>query len=121
MRELLRALDAFPEDVAEEITDELHEAAQPVAVTARARALTNITNMPRSPEWAAMRIGVAKRAATVWVAPQLRGNRTPGRGRPNLATKLMDEAMQPALEENTDKVVKRLDDMVDRIADHHGF
>jgi len=117
LKELDRAFAAISKDVRDDFVGELQEAAQPVALGARSRALTEIRNMPRTPEWAAMRIGVAKRNVSVWVAPQLRGGRNK---RPNLAPLLLD-AMESAAEENRDRIIGRIDDMLDRIADHHGF
>lgn len=119
LRELTRAFKEIPEEIVEEMTWELLEAANPVKMEAQDLAVTQITNMPRSPEWAAMKLGVSRRQGVVWMAPALRGGR--GRKRPNLADLLMGRSMEPALEHNQDKVVDRIDDLIDRIADNHGF
>ena len=51
---------------------ELQEAADPVRKLSEQLILGELVNMPRTPAYADMRIGVAKRASTVYVAPEWR-------------------------------------------------
>ena len=82
----------------------LRELAEPIRSLAQSRALTSIRNMPRSPQWAEMRTGVA---------PVARGTRGRGRrGRPALAGRLLDRAMIPALEQHQAAVVQKYDRML---------
>jgi hypothetical protein len=64
-----------------------------------------------------MRIGVTSKGA--YVAPKTR--RRGGSPRPNLATNLMNQAMLPALDDSADEVVARLERMLDRLDNTHGF
>ena len=122
LQELIRAFKTMPDDVVEEFTWELLEAAEPVRTAAQSKATTAPSNMVYSREWAAMRTGVSRRDTTVWVAPQLRGRKRIAPASAAAFTKAMQErALDPALEENTARIINRIDDMIDRIADHHGF
>lgn len=121
LKELSRDFKRMSKQLSDELTDELKEAAQVVADDAEELALTRIRNMPRSPRWAGMRIGVSRAQGMVYVVPAARSRRKPGRGRGNLADLLLDEAMDPAVEKNQQKVVGKLEDMLDRLADNNGF
>jgi hypothetical protein len=64
-----------------------------------------------------MRIGIGR--SIVYVAPIERGAKSRGderKRRPKFGTKLMDEAMEPALERNRAVVETRLDRMLDEVA-----
>lgn len=117
LRELQRDFKKMSKDLSKELRKELKEAAEPVRSSAEKLALGKIRNMPRSPDWAGMRTGVTARS--VYVVPSRR--RRGGSGRTNLATLLLERAMDPALQENEDKVVDRLDDMLGRLGDGYGF
>lgn len=119
LKELARAFKGISKDLSKELVQELRQAADPVKKEAEQLALTRIRNMPRTPEWAGMRIAVAKSRGTVTMYPQRR--RRGGSARPNLATLLMDEAMDPGLEHNQQKVINRIDGLLGRLGGEHGF
>ena len=122
LQELVRAFELMPAEVVEEFTWELLEAAEPVKLAAQAKAPTALRNMAYTREWAAMRVGVSRRDTTVWVAPQLRGRRqnSPA-SKAAFAKGIQERALDPALDENAGNVINRIDDMLDRIAQSHGF
>lgn len=119
LKELSRDFKRMSKELSDELVGELKDAAQVVADDAEQLALTRIRNMPRSPRWAGMRIGVSRAQGLVYVVPAARSKRRIKR--PNLAALLLDEAMDPAVEKNASKVVDRLDDMLGRIANGNGF
>lgn len=126
LNELVRTFKVMPDEVAEEFVWELEEAAGPVRLAAQAKALVSMRNMIHSREWAAMRVGIARRVpAHVWVAPQLRGGgrirKASARQKEVFTTHMQTRALDPALDENADKVIDRIDDLLDRVATHHGF
>lgn len=120
LKELTRAFNGMSKDIAQDLVWELEEAADPVRKTAEPLALTTIRNMPRSPRWATMKISVSKAKGAVAMFPASRRQRGSS-GRPNLADLLMDRAMDPALEANETEVVKKVDDLLERLGDEHGF
>jgi hypothetical protein len=98
------------------IRSELRHIAEPVARGAEQLALTSIRDMPRSPQWSKMRVGVTRNL--VYVAPRQKGTRGRGsRRRPNLADLLMGRAMEPALERNTPGIERHFDELLDQVAD----
>lgn len=119
LRELSRDFKRMSKDLSDELVGELKEAAQVVADDAEQLALTRIGNMPRSPRWAGMRIGVSRAQGLVYVVPAARSRRK--FKRPNLGQLLLAEAMDPAVEKNQQKVVERLEEMLDRLANSNGF
>ena len=122
LQELIRAFKLMPDEVVEEFTWELLEAAEPVRTAAQSKAATAPRNMVFTRQWSAMRTGVSRRDTTVWVVPSLRGRKRIAPASAEAFTKAVQErALDPALEENTDKIINRIDDMLDRIADSHGF
>lgn len=106
-------------DVHKELNDALRAAAQPVADEAEMLAMTRIRNMPRSPHWAGMRIGVSVARGVVYMVPAARSKRT--RKRPNFGELLLERAMDPALERNAAKIEHAVDDMLGRLAGDNGF
>ena len=55
--------------------------------------------------------------AIVYVAPIERGvGRGGPRSRPKFGTKLMDQAMQPALDHNQEQVARRVERLLDEVA-----
>jgi hypothetical protein len=119
LRELTRAFKKISKDLDKELTNELKEAAEPVRSGAEKLALGRIRNMPRSPHYAGMRVGVSKAQGAVYVVPAWR--RRGGSGRANLKTLLLERAMDPALEENQGEVLDKVDRMLGRLAGHQGF
>lgn len=117
LAELQRDFRKISKDLTKELRDELKEAAEPVREAAEQKALTGIRNMPRSPHWAGMRVGVAGRGM-VYVVPRAR--RRGGSGRANLKG-LLQEQMDAALDEKQREVLNGVERMLDRLAGHHGF
>ena len=120
LRELSRDFKRMSKDLSDDLTDALKEAADPVKETAQHLALSEIENMPASPHWARMRIGVSRAQGTVYMVPAAR-RRSSGRSRPNLATLLLDRSMDPALDKHSDEVVDRVDKMLGDLAGANGF
>lgn len=121
---LNRAFAAAGRAVKDDLRDALIESAEPVRADAKRLALQEITNIRETRRgrsaWSDMRVGVERGGSLVYVAPVERGVKTKGRqhlARPNLAPLLMDDAMEPALEQNRDKVARRLEQMLDEVAD----
>lgn len=116
--ELLRAFDAADRTLTRELRGRLREAAQPVADTAERLTASGppIRNLSPGDPWAGMRVGVTR--TLVYVAPKERGRRTkdrPGLGRPNLADRLMEDAMSPALDMHAADVEKSMDRLLDEV------
>ena len=118
LSELLRAFKGMDKALDRTLTKTLKKAAEPAAAQAEDFALGHIRNMPRSPHWAGMRIGVARRQGQVYMVPRAR--RRGGKGRPNLNPLLLAE-MEAAVEMKAADIEDALGNMVDDIADSHGF
>lgn len=114
--ELQRAFARASKELSDHLQQQLVDAAQPVADTAKRFALGRIRNMPRSPDWAEMRVGVARRQGDVYVVPfsRSRGGGKAKRARPNLAGLLMTRSLEPALDDQRDEIVRKVDQLVDR-------
>jgi hypothetical protein len=115
LRELQGSFKKYSAELSVELTNELKIVAEPVRRDATTLALGNIRNI--GGRWAQMRTGSTRSA--VYVAPRARRRR--GSPRPNLAPLLLQKAMEPALDQNTEKVYRGLEVMLDRIGDHAGF
>lgn len=119
LRDLQRAFARADKAVKEDLRDALMEAAQPVRMAAQHLAAAKIRNITEASPWSRMRVGVATNAI-VYVAPVERGIKSRGLGhrrRPNLAPLLMERALEPALEQNRSLVERRLEHMLDEVAD----
>lgn len=134
LRELNKAFNQAEKHVRGDLKGELHRVAVPVQLMAQRLAVTKIsglaaTNTTSGAEWAHMRIGATQ--TIVYVAPQQRGRLTKrnkrryargmGTGPPSFADLLMTKAMEPALNMNEGETVRRLEDMLDRLAFKNGF
>ena len=117
LRELQRDFRKIGGSLNKELKDELKKAADPVKVRAESLAVTKIRNMPRSPRWADMRIGVTGKG--VYMVPRARGRG--GSARPNLKGLLLDRSMDPALMEKQDEIVEGVGKMFDHLAGVNGF
>ena len=117
LKELNRAFARADRYVKREWRDTLKEAAEPVRRTAEIRAARNIRNI--GPWWSQMRVGVSSTA--VYVAPFQRGTRVAALRRRNLADLLMNRAMQPALDDNHERVYQRVNEMLDRMGHDWGY
>ena len=118
LAELNRAFRRISGDLDKELKDSLKKSAEPVATRATSLALGRISNMPRSPRWADMRIGVSGKA-TVYMVP--RAKRRGGSGRPNLKGLLLDQSMDPAVMEKQGEIIEGVGQMIDRLAGANGF
>jgi hypothetical protein len=110
---LLRAFAAADKTLRDDLKDALQEAAAPVRRAAQSKAVS----LGAGTDWSRMRVGAY--SSVVYVAPVERG--VQGRGnqrkrRPKFGTRLMDRAMQPALEQNKAEVERRLDGLIDEVA-----
>lgn len=119
LRELERAFKLYGRGLEKGVREVLEAAAEPVRSDAQSLALAEIprialpsTNIP----WHRMRVGVTRR--TAYVAPEQRGDKTRrgSRRRPKFATKLLSEAMEPALERNIPRVEQELGEALDDLA-----
>lgn len=117
LKELTRDFKKISKDLSKEITKDLKEAAEPVKAGAEPLALGQIRNM--TPKWAEMKIAVSNAKGTVIMVPA--SKRSVGSGRTNLKGLLLDRAMEPALEQNADKVKDNINDILGNIFDSHGF
>lgn len=113
--QLHAALKKADRDTRLGVRAELRDVARPVQQTAQSLALATISGMPRSPRWAAMRIGVTRNL--IYVAPRQKGTRGRRRRRPNLGDLLMSRAMEPALEQHRANVEHGFERALDRMAD----
>lgn len=120
LRELNRAFARLGKDVNREMRGELKKVAEPVASDAQQLAASRIRNI--GPRWSQMRVGVTQKL--VYVVPKQKGRlsrRNPKLKRPNMAPLLMTRALVPALHENEQRIVQRLENLLDRLADENGF
>lgn len=117
LRELERAFKLYGRGMEKGIREALEAAAQPVRSDAQTLALAEIPriSLPSTTvPWHRMRVGVTRR--TAYVAPEMRGDksRRGARRRPKFGTKLLEEAMEPALARNISRVE---DEFVDALND----
>jgi len=118
LRELERAFDRADRTVRNDMRDALAEAAAPVRRDAQSLAASQIRNVDSGDPWASMRIGVSRTIA--YIAPVergIKGRAGQRRRRPNLADLLMGRAMEPALDRNQENVARRVDQLIDEVAD----
>ena len=113
--QLIRAFNGIHDDIVQEFVWELQEAADP----ARKEATTLVHEMVnvRSP-YDRMKVGVAKGEKTVYIAPDWRAGG--GSPRPGMAPHL-HKRMKRAVDRNRVAVIRKIRQLCDRIADHHGF
>jgi len=121
LRELTRAFGKISKDLSDEVRDELLDAVEPVKERAEQLALSRIRNMPLSPDWADMRTGVSRARGVVFMVPAHRSRRRSNQKRPNLGDLLLDRAMDPALEQEADSIVRGVEHALDRLAHRNGF
>lgn len=91
-----------------DMNEALKSAGEPVRQDVESLAVSRIPKI--GIPWSRMRLGITKH--TVYVAPVQKGRTASGRGRPNLKTKLLDEAMAPALQRNSARVEREFEDAV---------
>lgn len=125
LADLNRALRRTSKDVRLGIRKEQRSIAEPVRAESEVLARGRISGVARGAQgggvdWSLMRTGLT--VDTIYVAPKQRGVKRRGdvgRRRPNLADRLMDDAMQPALRHHAGQLDDRVDAMLGRVA--NGF
>lgn len=124
MRELTAAFRKFSKDLSEDMVFELQEAADPVRkateqyITQGGGGFPGMRNMPLTPYYVGMRIGVSNAKGVVYIAPdwRARGSGTP---RGSLGTQLSGR-MQAAVEDKAEEVTRRMGHFLDTLADEWG-
>lgn len=121
LKELDTVLKHAPKDLRKEVLDTFKDVAEPVRLGAERLAYGHgisgrLTGLRPGDKWGQMRIGFSSRDAVVYVAPRQRGSNSWPMKRRNFGPLLLDEAMIPALEENTDLIEKRVGDALDDLA-----
>lgn len=111
LAEMQRAFRVADRSLSRELRSSLREVAEPVRSDAEHLASAAIPRI--GVPWSRMRVGITRH--TVYVAPRQRGARDQARKRRNLAGLLMDRAMLPALRVNEQRIVHRLEDMLDEV------
>jgi hypothetical protein len=119
LRELERAFKLYGRGLDKGLREAMEAGAEPVRADAQALALVEIPRISvpsTTVPWHRMRVGVTRR--TAYVAPEQRGDksRRGSRRRPNFATKLKTEAMEPALERNIPNVEREFDEALKDLA-----
>jgi hypothetical protein len=109
--ELQRAFRRADRRLSSDLDDVLAEAAAPVRTDAQRLAAGAIRRAGAKDPWARMRVGVHRSVA--YVAPVERNKGGPRRRK--FGTRLMDEAMNPALERNRAHVDRRFDHLLDEV------
>lgn len=109
LAELRRACRLAGSQMSRDMNKALKASGEPVRSDAQSLAQVNIPRIGLP--WSKMRLGIKRNY--VYVAPEQRSRRTPpNRKRPNLKTKLLDEAMAPALDRNSEQVARSFDQAV---------
>lgn len=112
--DLIRTLSGAPDDWQRAWRHGLKHIAEPTRAAAEHHALTDITRMAHSPEWADMKVVIGKTAALI--VPVQRGTRGRGnRKRPNLADLLQERALEPAEEENEKRFDRDAEVLLDKL------
>ena len=117
--QLIRAFNKMDRDLVGDLIWELQESADPVRSLTEEKILGELENMPPTPFFAQMRIGVSKGQGLVYVAPEWRRGSGAGTPRPSLAHSIR-KRMDQALEDKSNDIEKRLGDFLDRLADDWG-
>lgn len=114
LAELQQAFLLADRTLGRELDQGLKRAARPVQADAQRLAVAEIPRI--GPLWWRMRVGTTP--GSVYVAPIQRGIRSKGNPllkRRKFGTKLMEEAMKPALQRNADKVEDIVDDVLEKV------
>jgi hypothetical protein len=107
---LRRAFKAAGAVESRELVKRLRAATEPVRASAEGRATSLLK--PGKVNWSGMRIGST--LSGTYVAPRQRGLRRfdKRKSRPKLATRLLEHALEPALEENAAGVERAVDELL---------
>ncbi len=115
-RELDAAFRKINKSVDRQLRGILAAAAEPVRRRAEELAVREISGLSSGDPWSQMRIGVTSKV--VYVAPKRRGSKGSGpQKRKSFGPLLMDEAMEPALQDNVAETVALVEVALDRIYD----
>ena len=118
LKELQRAFQRMDKDVAQDLVWELQEAADPVRKATEQMLLADLVNLPATPYYAGMRIGVSRAQGSVYIAPAWHARRT-GTSRPTFGSSI-SVRMEAAVERHAADVEKRLDQWLERMANEWG-
>jgi hypothetical protein len=114
LAELQRAFKRVDVDMRVGLKGLLLAAAEPARVRAEQLATSNITNLHAGDKWGRMRTGVTTRV--VYIAPKTRGARGFGpQKRPSFGPMLLEEAMEPALDQTRPEVYALVEIALDRL------
>lgn len=116
--EYQRAISRSEKVIRDGFRKELREAAEPVRRDAQALAIIEIPRMHKSPQWARMRTGITRNL--VYVVPREKGTKRRPNKRPNLAVKLLNEAMSTALDRNIAGVEAHVDRLLTKSVREYG-
>lgn len=124
LRELDRSFAKANRDLRNGLREELRVVVEPVRVDAERLAVARISHIgpTRARSWANMRTGITRDAA--YVAPKQRGRlsrKNPRLHRPKFSGLLLSRAMEPALQQNEARIIKRLGFLLDLIKERNGF
>lgn len=111
LRELNQAFGRYHKQLQKELREELKKVAEPVAADAREKASRFGPKTTRG-------IAAGTRAGAAVV--RQRNRKTTGH-HPEFGALQMRTALEPALEENTDEVLERVETMLDRLGYMNGF
>lgn len=114
LREMSRAFARADRTLSRELRDKLRDVAHPVASAAESLARSRISHIGH--KWPRMRVGVTR--TLVYVAPKERGVRSrtqAGLRRPNLADRLMEDAMAPALRDHGPRIERDTQQVLDTV------
>lgn len=113
-RDLQKAFAKADKAASRELKSALKDIARPVSERAEALAVQEVENI--GDRWSKTRIGATR--SFLYVAPRERGRRSrslPSIRRPNLKTKLLDDAYYPALDENEHVIREATRDLLNTI------
>ena len=125
LRELTRAFSKFDKDLVQDMVFELEEAADPARklseqiILGGGAGMAGMENMPRTPFYADMRIGVSKGQGLVYVAPAWHRGTGAGTSRPRLAVSFR-KRMERAVEDRSKEIEEKMGKWLDTLADDWG-
>jgi hypothetical protein len=113
LTELQRAFKHADRNVRLGFRSALRAAAEPVRVRAETLAVQNISNLHAGDPWARMRVGITTKV--VYVAPKPRGTTFGPQKRRAFGPMLLEEALEPALEQTRPALYAGLEQAIDRL------
>lgn len=128
LAELSRDMKRMGADLSDDLRDELRRVAEPISGRAEELAVAHygesaggseITHLKPGARWSKMRVGVSGKL--IYVAPKEHGKKVGAQKRRPFGLFLLEQAMDPALEEWAPRIVPRVEKMLDNLADLHGL